>query len=169
MSWIAPPVELVDEPFTADERTTLEGWLEAHHSQFLDKCAGLTPQQLAQRSVPPSPLSLLGLIRHLTDVERTWIRRRLAGEPIDPAYPGKDSCFTEARPETAESDYAALLAEWEECHRAVRDIDLEQTFLHQKYGPMSLRWLYGHLIREYAGHCGHADLLRERIDGATFS
>lgn len=165
---MAPPVDLIDEPFTADERTMLEGWLEAHHTEFLEKCAGLTPEQLAIRSVPPSPLSLLGLIRHLTDVERTWLRRRVVGEQIDPVYPVQNSCFTDADPATAEADYATLLAEWEQCRRVVRDIDLEQTFVHQQHGPMSLRWVYVHLIREYAGHCGHADLIRERIDGVTF-
>ena len=71
MTWIAPDVVRAEEPFIADERTMLEGWLEFHRTTLLMKCAGLTGEQLAARAVPPSGLSLLGLIRHSADVERS--------------------------------------------------------------------------------------------------
>lgn len=172
MTWTAPTVEEIDEPFVAEERVMLEGWLDRHRTELLHKCAGLTAEQLATRSVPPSPLSLLGLIRHLTDVERTWFRQRFAGEAVESVYTrneDRDLCFTAVNPANAEREYDALVAEWDSCREAVSSASLVETFAHPRYGDMSLRWIYVHLIREYAGHCGHADLLRERIDGVTFS
>ncbi|MET1004803.1 MAG: DUF664 domain-containing protein [Propionibacteriaceae bacterium] len=167
MTWTAPPVEPVDEPFVGPERAILDGYLESYRLEFLRRCAGLTGLQLAEQSTPPSDLSLLALVRHLVDVERTWIRRRLAGQDLGPAYPPS---FRELDPSQAEHDYAALLTEWELCRSVTAtEPDLDRTFRHSRYGDMSLRWLYLHLIGEYAGHLGHADLLRERIDGVTFT
>ncbi|MDT7783147.1 MAG: hypothetical protein QOF58_1566, partial [Pseudonocardiales bacterium] len=86
MTWTAPEVELPDEPLLGPERPMLETWLDRHRATFLQNCAGLTGEQLATASTPPSNLTLLGLIRHLSDVERMWFRVRLAGQDVKPRY-----------------------------------------------------------------------------------
>ncbi len=169
MSWIAPEVERVDEPFVADEPTMLAGWLEWHRSTLLSKCSGLTGEQLAQWSVPPSNLSLLGLVRHMANVERNWFRRRFLGEDIPLVYPAADEDFDAADPANAEQDLARFRDECAASRKAIAGADLEQTFQHKKHGAISLRWVVVHMIEEYARHNGHADLLRERIDGITGS
>lgn len=170
MTWTAPQAELLDEPFVGAERPMLEAWLDRHRATFLRTCAGLTGEQLATASVPPSNLSLLGLIRHLTDVERVWFRVRLAGQDVKARYsePGnRDGAFEDLDPARAEAEYADLVAEMAEARAAVATRDLDDTFPHARWGEMSVRWLYLHLIEEYAQHNGHADLIRERIDGRT--
>lgn len=153
---------------TADERPMLEGMLRWHRSTLLQRCAGLTGEQLAEASVPPSNLSLLGLIRHLAKVERTWFRQRVTGDLVaalyDPARTDVD--FEELDPAGAEQDYAQLLEECRLADTAVADLGLDHTFDHggQTY---SLRLVYLHMIGEYARHNGHADLIRERVDGVT--
>ncbi|MGI8576354.1 MAG: DinB family protein [Nocardioidaceae bacterium] len=170
MEWIAPEVVRVDQPFVGGERAMLEGWLGWQRSTLLHKCAGLTGKQLAQRAVPPSSLSLQGLIRHHADVERSWFRRRFRGESADPLYYRDDNwdlCFEDVEPARADAEYAQLVNEWALADDAVAGAALDDTFVHDKAGTMSLRWIYIHLIEEYARHNGHADFLRERIDGAT--
>jgi hypothetical protein len=170
MEWTAPAVERPDEPFVADERAMLEGFLDFGRSTLLVKCAGLTGAQLAARPLEPSTLSLLGLVRHLTDVERTWFRRRFGAEAVESAYwrPDRpDAAFEEAAAGGAERDLAGLVAEWRAARRAVADLPLEHVFVSDRWGPMQLRWAYCHLTSEYDRHNGHADLLRERIDGST--
>ncbi len=167
MSWTAPEVERVDEPFVGDELTMLTGWLEWHRSTLLSKCAGLTGEQLAQWSVPPSNLSLLGLVRHMTDVERNWFRRRFLGEEVPAVYPAADEDFDAADPAHADTDLARFQDECEASRKVLVGADLDHTFAHPKLGAMSLRWVVVHMIEEYARHNGHADLLRERIDGVT--
>jgi hypothetical protein len=170
MTWVGPEVTLVDEPFVADERTMLDGWLERERSRLLWICAGLTGEQLATCSVPPSTLSLLGLVRHHVDVERVWFRERVAGEPVTRQYwreDRPDAAFDDADPAQAERDYAALIRERELCRAAVAGRSLDDTFTSERWGLMSLRWVYCHVTAEYAQHNGHADLLRERIDGRT--
>jgi uncharacterized damage-inducible protein DinB len=170
MTWNAPEIARADEPFAGDERAMLDGFLDWHRATLLRNCSGLTGEQLARRAVPPSALSLLGLVRHLADVERTWLRRRFGGQEVDALYarPDRlDAAFAEVDPARAEADIAALVGEWERCQQAVAGLPLDATFTSERWGEMSLRWAYLHLIGEYAHHCGHADLLRERIDGAT--
>lgn len=172
MVWIAPDVARVDEPFAGDERAMLEGFLDWHRATLLHKCAGLTGEQLVRRAVPPSRLSLLGLVRHAADVERTWFRRRFAGEDVAPLYAhpeSPDAAFEDLASERAESDIAALVSEWAACREAVAGASLDATFVSGRWGTMSLRWVFLHLIREYALHNGHADLLRECLDGTTDS
>ena len=147
----------------------LDGWLEWQRATLLHMCAGLTAEQLAQWAVPPSNLSLLGLIRHMTEVERSWVRRRVAGQDVPVIFPVADTDFTAAEPAGAEADYTALVAEVDECRTAVADVGLDDEFTHPRWGRMSLRWVYVHMIEEYARHNGHADFLRERIDGRTES
>jgi hypothetical protein len=172
MVWIAPPIVRVDEPFAGDERAMLEGFLDWHRATLLHKCAGLTGEQLVQRAVPPSRLSLLGLVRHAADVERTWFRRRFCGEEVAPLYwraDAPEAAFEELAPEQAEADIAALVGEWTAIRQATAGLSLDATFVSERWGQMSLRWIYLHMIREYALHNGHADLLRECIDGAVDS
>jgi uncharacterized damage-inducible protein DinB len=166
MVWVAPRVARVDEPFAAGERAMLEGFLEWGRASLLRKCEGLTGEELTIRACPPSDLSLLGLVRHMTDVERNWFRRRFAGQDVPPVYPS-DTCFRAARGADAVRDWDALLAEQQAARDAAARLSLDDTFVSDKWGTMSLRWCYSHMIAEYAGHNGHADLLRERTDGAT--
>jgi uncharacterized damage-inducible protein DinB len=173
MAWTAPAIIRVDEPFAGDERDTLDGFLEWYRATLLHKCAGLTGQQLAERAAPPSNLSLVGLLRHMTEVERAWFRRRFAGEPIERVYvsdESPDADFDDATAERAETDYAAFLSELELARAATAAHAVEETFWHpRRQSAMSLRWVYVHMIEEYARHCGHADLIRERIDGIVGS
>jgi len=166
MTWRAPEVTRPDGSLVAGEREMLEGFLGFHRSTFLLKCAGLTGQQLAERAAPPSSLSLLGLIRHLRKVERTWFRLRFAGEPIDPLYPDKDVDFDDLDPAGAEAAYEALLEEQRLADKAAAGRSLDDTFEHGG-DTYSLRLVYLHLIGEYARHNGHADMVRERVDGVT--
>ena len=170
MNWTAPEVTRPEIPLIADERAMLDGWLEWHRATLLIKCAGLTGEQLAERSVPPSSMSLLGLVRHMAEVERAWFRRRLGAEPIDHIYvsdENPDGEFDDATAATAEADFATFAAEVKLARAAAAGRTLDETFRHAQHGEMSLRWVYVHMIEEYARHNGHADLMRERIDGAT--
>ncbi|HEX7355042.1 MAG TPA: DinB family protein [Mycobacteriales bacterium] len=167
MTWIAPtPTHEDHQPLTGSAQSILVGYLAAQRAGLLNVCAGLTADQMAARSVAPSTLSLLGLVRHLTKVERTWLRIRVAGEDVAPLFPRKDEDFDDVRADDAGSAFAALQAEWGACDTAVRGLPLETTFDYRGQ-EMSLGSVYAHLIEEYARHNGHADLLRESIDGVT--
>jgi Protein of unknown function (DUF664) len=167
MTWIAPEVTRIDEPFTGPERGILDGFLDGHRSTLLWKCAGLTGQQLALASVPPSNLSLLGLVRHMADVERAWFRIAFCGEPLPRLYEYEDVAFEHADPARAEADFAAFHQECELARKAVAQASLDDEFTGGEGHNLSLRWVYTHMIEEYARHNGHADLLRQCIDGAT--
>jgi uncharacterized damage-inducible protein DinB len=167
-TWTAPPAHREDELKTGSERAMLQSWLDWHRQTLLTKCAGLTADQLRTASVPPSNLTLLGLVRHMTEVERSWFRDRVVHEPVDDLY------CTDAQPDgdfenVADADAEAALvlfeAELKLADAAVAALPLDHEFHHRV--PRSLRWLYLHMIEEYARHNGHADLLRERLDGAT--
>jgi uncharacterized damage-inducible protein DinB len=166
MVWTAPRVHRVDEPFAGAERPMLEGFLDWGRASLLRKCEGLTGQQLAVRACPPSGLSLLGLVRHMTNVERNWFRCRFGGQDVGLPYPA-DTDFTGADGATAEHDWTALIAEQQAARDTAAELALDAVYVSDTWGTMTLRWLYSHMIAEYAGHNGHADLLRERIDGAT--
>lgn len=171
MSWAAPQIERDSTPPIADERQMLDGWLDFHRATLLGKCSGLTGDRLCQRAVPPSSLSLLGLIRHMAEVERGWFRRRVAGEDVGFLYSSEadpDGEFNHVHEADAEQDFVTFNQEVDLARAAVRDHALEETFYHSHRDvQMSVRWVYVHMIEEYARHNGHADLLRERIDGAT--
>jgi uncharacterized damage-inducible protein DinB len=158
VTWKAPDVERPGGPSTGPERPLLQAILDWHRATLLYKCAGLTGEQLAERTVPPSGLSLLGLVRHMTKVERTWFRQRFAGE--------KSADFERTDPARAAADYARLTEEFKLADAAVAHASLDDEFTHNGE-VMSLRLIYLHMIEEYARHLGHADLLRERTDGAT--
>ena len=168
--WTVPEVVRIDESTTEDEEATLRGLLEWQRATLLWKCSGLTADELTMRSVPPSTLSLLGLIRHLADAERAWFRRYFRGEQIPEAYARPDApnaAFDETEAGEAEADVHQLMAEWDASRMAVTGASLEVRFVHEQFGEMSLRWVYNHMIAEYARHIGHADLLRQLIDGGT--
>ena len=161
----------VHPPKIADERTMLETWLDFHRATLRQKCAGLSDADLRRRSVEPSSMSLLGLVRHLAEVERVWFRRVLAGEDAPALYCSKDHPDGDFD-DVDIADVPASFAAWEEeCVRA-RELaaahDLDAVGQRQRHGEdVSLRWILVHMIEEYARHNGHADFLRERIDGAV--
>jgi uncharacterized damage-inducible protein DinB len=148
----------------------LEGWLAWHRQTLLTKCAGLTSEQLKVAAAEPSNLTLLGLLRHMTAVERSWFRVRAAGQELTDPYnddANPDGDFDDVAGADAEANYAAHLAELEAATAAVAGLPLDHEFTRPGRGTISLRWVYLHMIEEYARHNGHADLLRERTDGAT--
>ncbi|MFJ9852574.1 DinB family protein [Streptomyces sp. NPDC101150] len=171
MTWTAPQITRRELPAAAGEREMLQSWLDWHRETLLAKCTGLTPDQLVEASTPPSTLTLLGLVRHMALVERTWFRQRFAGEKVEDLYDLErniDADFDDAEASGAEADHATLVAEIAACNAAMADRGLDETFIHERSGQeLNLRWVYVHMIEEYARHNGHADLLRERIDGAT--
>lgn len=155
----------------SDERTMLRQWLDFHRATLAMKCSGLTDDQLRLRSAPPSSLSLLGLVRHMAEVERAWFRRVLSAQDAPPLF------YTEANrdgdfDDVDAADVQEAFAAWQrECEHA-RDVeaaapDLDGTGVHPRIGVVSMRWVLVHMVEEYARHNGHADLLRERIDGAV--
>ncbi|MGW0787782.1 DinB family protein [Streptomyces sp. NPDC002911] len=169
MIWRAPEATRPTGPLAGGERETLVAFLAFYRVTLLQKCAGLTGERLAEVTVQPSNLTLLGLIRHMAKVERTWFRERFAGHALPPMYDpekGKDADFEDLSPARAADDYARLLEEIRLADEAVADASLDDTFTHQD-SVYSLRLVHVHMIAEYARHIGHADLLRERLDGAT--
>jgi uncharacterized damage-inducible protein DinB len=151
----------------------LEGWLDYHRATLRLKCAGLTAEQLATPSVPPSRLSLLGLVRHMSEVERSWFRRRLAGEEAPPLYytdDDPDDDFFHLDPAEADdalATYDAEVAAARASAASVVSLDAIAAVRRRDGQEVSLRWIFCHMIEEYARHNGHADLIREVIDGET--
>ena len=168
MTWTVPKPVPVDGPTDGDERTMLGAYLGWQRTNLLSICGGLTAQQLDSRPLPDNPLSLLGLIRHLAKVERIWFRQRAAGESIAPLHGGAGSPvdFEGGRGDDAPLEVAALIEEWTMAEMAVAPLSLDHTFTIGDE-TWSLRMVYLHMIGEYARHNGHADLIREQIDGVT--
>jgi uncharacterized damage-inducible protein DinB len=172
VTWIAPDVERSgDYPArrNAPEREMLRDWLDWHRATLLRKCAGLDATLLAKRAVPPSRLSLLGLVRHMSDTERGWVRQFYRGEQIPDLYYHSDAPnadFEEADPAGAEEDLQRYRAECRAVDAALEDAKLDDTFSFREKAT-SVRWMWQHLVEEYARHNGHADLLREAIDGSA--
>ena len=160
-----------DPPFIADERTMLDAWLDFHRATLLMKCDSLDDDQLRSQSVPPSTLSLLGLVRHMSEVERHWFRRTLIGEDAPPLYysdDNEDGDFDDVDGADIAADLAAYKAEVERCRTIAAERGLDDIGRNKRRGQdVSLRWIYVHMVEEYARHNGHADFLRERIDGVT--
>ncbi|MGI5369112.1 DinB family protein [Streptomyces iakyrus] len=175
--WVDPdddPRETDTQP--VDERGILLDYLRNYRLTFEMKCAGLDAEQMARRSCPPSTMSLLGLVRHLTEDER-HIRRVMAGEDAPKLYrteEDRDGDFNGAvgDPAVVEEAWRQWRAECERTDRwlaGVTDLSTRNTGFSD-YGPepggqVQLRDILVAQIAEYARHCGHADLLRERIDG----
>ena len=163
----APDDDRTEPPADADERALLTGWLEFHRATLARKCDGLTEEQLRSCPVPPSSLSLIGLMRHLTEVERLYLRHGFAGEVPTPLQYVSN--------EEPEGDFDVLddvrgsLDAWREhvvanrAHvAAAPDLDARGV-----RSPETLRWVLAKVGQEYARHNGHADLLRQVLDGAT--
>jgi hypothetical protein len=170
MTWSAPTPQPVDGPLAGPDRPILEGYLAWQRATLLNICAGLTAEQLVARPIASSNLSLQGLIRHAAKVERIWLRQRAAGEPVEPMYDaslGMDTDFNHADPASAPADFQRLHDEWRRCDAAVADLSFDDTVDAGDGDVFSLRMVYVHLIGEYSRHNGHADLLREAIDGTT--
>jgi uncharacterized damage-inducible protein DinB len=167
-TWTAPPAHRVPEPQTGPERAMLQGWLDWHRQTLLSKCAGLTAEQLKTASAPPSTLTLLGLVRHLALVEQSWIARATGTEErwVYGSDDNPDGDFDDVAGADAEADFGTYAAEVADADRKIADFGLDHEFSTPR-GTKSVRWVYLHLIEEYARHNGHADLLRERIDGTT--
>jgi uncharacterized damage-inducible protein DinB len=163
--------ERPEPPLTGGERETLRGYLDFHRATLARKCLGLSEEELRLRSMPPSTLSLLGLVRHMAEVERSWFRRVIDGEDV-PLVWSPDGDFQVAY-DTSGATRAEAFAAWERETEQARRIEraapsLDVTGVDQRTGDVySLRLVMLHLIQEYARHNGHADLIRERIDGVT--
>ncbi|GAA4569791.1 DinB family protein [Micromonospora coerulea] len=154
-----------------DERSMLVGYLRDYRLTLELKCADLDAEQLARRSVPPSKMSLLGLLRHLAEVERSWFRRVLAGQDAPKLYSPegeRDGAFDGAvgDPAVVEEAWRAWRSEVAFAEDLVAATPDLATRARMSDGEeISVRELLLHMIEEYARHCGHADLLRERVDG----
>jgi uncharacterized damage-inducible protein DinB len=171
-SWTAPAVERVKPDLVAGERRALEQWVDFHRATLLMKCAGLTDDELKRRAVPPSGLSLLGIVRHMTEVERWWFRMHAAGEDLPWLYTGDDdeADFAAVEGADASADLDDYRLECEAARAAVTGRALDVVVPSRGHHPertRSVRWIFIHMIEEYARHNGHADLLREVIDGTT--
>ena len=160
-----------EPPLIADEREMLRGFLDYHRSTLAMKCDGLTDDQLRLHSMPPSTLTLLGLVRHMAEVERTWFRRAIAGEEIPLVW--SDDFDFQAAYDASGSTRSEAFAAWEAEVARSRRIEMEAESLDVLgYQPrwqreVSLRFVMLHLIHEYARHNGHADFLREGVDGVV--
>ncbi|MEO3822977.1 DinB family protein [Actinomadura sp. B10D3] len=171
MIWTAPEVERGGFPAAADESTSLEAFLDFHRRTLLLKCAGLNGEQLAAKPLPSTSLSLLGLVRHLAENERWWFRNRFGKDTsavdlyCDEEHPDGD--FDLGDPDGAEADFATYAREVELARATAAGRSLDEEFSGRDGGTLTLRWVYLHMIEEYARHNGHADLLREAVDGTT--
>ena len=157
----------VKRPPRVDERTTILAFLQWHRETLELKCAGLTPAQLAEPAVGTSALSLLGLLRHAAESEQFWFRQVMAGAEITPMFSAGNAF------DVSDADAAMVGEAWDawrtevafaDCFVATAP-DLDVAGDEPGEGPVSLRWVLMHLVEEYARHNGHADLLREQIDG----
>lgn len=159
-----------EPPFVLDERRMLEAWLEFHRTTLQLKCEGLDDAGRKRRPVPSSRLSLHGLVRHMAEVERNWFRRVLVPDPgapfiwCDPDV--EDSELVPLDNADWEADLAAWQSECDASRRSAAAHELDATGL--RHGePCSLRWIYVHMVEEYARHNGHADVIRELVDGSV--
>ncbi|WP_031073109.1 DinB family protein [Streptomyces sp. NRRL WC-3742] len=159
-----------EPPRLADDRTSLVAFLDYQRETLAWKCAGLSPEQLRRRAVPPSGLSLLGLIRHEAEVERSWFRNVVNGEGVPAFWPRREEgAFAEFDVDDADPEEAFRI--WEEaCARSREIVEAAGSLddpIRWREETFSLRYILTHMIEEYARHNGHADLLRELVDGST--
>jgi uncharacterized damage-inducible protein DinB len=164
-----------EPPELAGERATLVDYLRHYRLTLQVKCADLDAEAMARRSVPPSNLSLLGLVRHMADVERYWFREVMAGQDTPRYYPRDNDDDDEF--DGAVGDPDVVEKAWDNWRQEIafadqfvdeaKDLDIRGSYDQgpENRGTIELREVMLHMIEEYARHCGHADLLRERIDG----
>jgi uncharacterized damage-inducible protein DinB len=161
-------VERLDPPRAAGEKETLTAWMDYHRATLLNKIDGVSDDDL-RRPMVPSGTTLLGLVKHLAYVERWWFRRVFLD--IDLAFPwtddDPDADFRIKADETTDDIVRLYQAECEESRAVVRDASLDDMAKYEYRTGFSLRWILTHMIEETARHNGHADILREQIDGST--
>ena len=162
----------VGPPLRGDERETLRAFLDYHRATLAMKCEGLSDEQLRERSSPPSTLTLLGLVRHMAEVERTWFRRVMNAEQVGMVWSEEENDFQRAYDATGSTRaeaFDAWAAEVEISRRVEREAASLDVTAHQaRWGEdVSLRLVMVHMIQEYARHNGHADFLREAVDGTV--
>lgn len=162
-------------PAHADERAMLEAWLDFHRATLALKCEGLNDEQVRTAAVPPSSMTLLGLVQHLAEVERNWFQRVFAGQDAPRLFEEDDDYGFALRPDRGiDEAWAAWRAEVARGRELIADASLDDSGRlsardagHVGGREVSLRWIMVHMIEEYARHNGHADLIRERIDGVA--
>ena len=158
------------EPVAGPERAQLEAWLDFHRATLLMKCAELDAEQLTTRAIPPSNLSLLGLLQHMTLVEVWWFDCVLLDSPTELPFSSDDDRDAEFNDFVATPEEVArlFLAACARSRELAAPLALDVTTARVGHeNVLDLRWVYTHMIEEYARHNGHADLLREVIDGRT--
>lgn len=171
MPYVEDP-ERPEAPWTGTELEQLLGWIEYHRTTLLRKCAGLDDAGRKATPIPTSPLSLHGLVRHMAEVERIWFRGAIDGQDTTPIY-WNDDVAPDLDFAVADADWEEDLAVWQaevDAARAIAaaGIDLERTYDSQwRLAPVNFRWALLHMLEEYARHNGHADLIRELVDGTT--
>jgi hypothetical protein len=158
-------------PNSGDERLQLGAWLDFYRATLLAKCDGLNVAQLKTRPLATSPLSLLGIVRHMTFVEQVWFETTFAGAETVDYYKtegDRDADFNDLDSDAAETvfDLYQKVISVSSNLAAGRSLD-EHAKKTRRGRDVDLRWIYLHMIEEYARHCGHADLIREMVDGAT--
>ena len=170
--WVDPDDDPRESgPEAVDERSNVLGYLRNYRLTLEMKCADLSPEQMALRSVPPSTMSLLGLVRHMAEVERSWFRRVMAGQDAPKLYCTEEDRDGDWNGAVADLDVVEdAWARWREEVRFAEDYlarteDLGTLGTMRDGSTVQLRDVLVHMVEEYARHCGHADLLRERIDG----
>jgi hypothetical protein len=163
-------VERPDYIGTGGDREIMWVMLDFFRATLLVKCQGLDEEQLKRRSIPPSTLTLLGLVRHVTENERYWFEECLLGTELPPMYATDDSHdgeFEDLDSVPAQEVVNRFRAACDTSRSIVSTHSLEEIAPRSVFGPVSLRFIGMHLIDEYARHCGHADLLRQVIDGSV--
>jgi hypothetical protein len=159
-----------EPPYVLGERAMLEAWLDFHRTTLLLKCEGLSDVGLRMRPVPTSLLSLHGLVRHMAEVERGWFRRTFLEDASAPPIFSDPAIEDSELVPLDDADWHADVATWEaECdasRAAATGRSLDDTGVRDGE-RCSLRWIYVHMIEEYARHNGHADLIRELVDGSV--
>jgi uncharacterized damage-inducible protein DinB len=169
MSEQAPPDDRVGPSFVADERAMLDGWLDFHRRTLLWKCEGLSDEQVKTASVRPSKMTLIGLVRHMSEVERGWFAEFFGTDETE-IYctpDNRDAEWDDIADADVAADLAILRREIETYRELAVRFSLDDVQTDSRGRDINLRWIYTHMIEEYARHNGHADLIRERIDGAT--
>lgn len=164
-----------DPPLIAGDRESLIGWLDYHRATLAIKCADLTPEQLCRRSIPFTTMTLIGLVRHMAEVERGWFTRTVGGVSEHDApmiYCDRetnfDGDFDDVDPASVEADMAMWRTEIATSNQSLAIVGLDDVLHHERNDEdLDVRWVVTHMIEEYARHNGHADLIREAIDGAT--
>jgi uncharacterized damage-inducible protein DinB len=158
-------------PFNGPERVQLDAWVDFYRATILEKCDGLNAAQLKERPVASSRLSLLGIVRHMTFVEQIWLENRFAGHETSDYYKteaDRDSDFNDLDDTAVENVFLLFQQATDVSRQVSAGHDLDERVKRVTRGrDVDLRWILIHMIEEYARHCGHADLIRELIDGTT--